>query len=412
MGYDAFISFSSKDSIAADKLRHGLELRGLTCWISSRDVAPGADFADSIVKALETSSVMVLVFSANANNSDEVKKELVLAGEYKMPVMPVRIENVLPSGAFRYQLTIRQYLDLFEDWDTNLAKLAEQVSRMAESRIAFMGGASADPRPPAASAAQASEQQTPRPAARAATVGQMGKPGRTAGSAAAAGARADTTEVRRPSRVVPIAAGACVALAIAGFVATRFIGHSDSTPTPVVSQTPAPTPVVSQAPTPVPAPAPAPVVAQTPTPTPAPTPTPVVSQTPTPTPTPAPAPPPTPAPPSGGNPVQLAKPDLDGHVDQVLDSGALIVSGKIVNLFAIRGDDGRPAQAMRRYLKSQGSHVECFAKGAAFQCMANGEDVAEHAVRNGWARTRDGAPADYAAAEQEARRAHAGVWAM
>ena len=106
MGYDAFISFSSKDGIAADKLRHGLELRGLSCWISSRDVAPGADFADSIVKALETSSVMVLVFSANANNSDEVKKELVLAGEYKMPVMPVRIENVLPSGAFRYQLTI------------------------------------------------------------------------------------------------------------------------------------------------------------------------------------------------------------------------------------------------------------------------------------------------------------------
>jgi len=38
----------------------------------------------------------------------------------------------------------------------------------------------------------------------------------------------------------------------------------------------------------------------------------------------------------------------------VLDSGALIVSGKIVNLFAIRGDDGRPAQAIRRYLKSKG----------------------------------------------------------
>jgi eukaryotic-like serine/threonine-protein kinase len=117
-------------------------------------------------------------------------------------------------------------------------------------------------------------------------------------------------------------------------------------------------------------------------------------------------------PPPGGNAVQPAKPDLDGHVDQVLDSGALIVSGKIVNLFGIRGDDGRPAQAMRRYLKSKSDHVECFAKDTNYQCLANGEDIAEHAVRNGWARTRDGAPADYAAAEQEARRAHAGVWAM
>jgi hypothetical protein len=384
MGYDAFISFSSKDGIAADKLRHGLELRGLSCWISSRDVAPGADFADSIVKALETSSVMVLVFSANANNSDEVKKELVLAGEYKMPVMPVRIENVLPSGAFRYQLTIRQYLDLFEDWDTNLARLAEQVSRMAESRAAFMGNVSAEPKQPTA---VASDQQTPPPAARTAAAGQMNPAAQTARPAATAGARPEATQVRRPSRVVPVAVGACVALAIAGFVATRFMGHSEPTPAPIVSQTPTPTP----------APTPAPAV-------------PLVNNTnPNTQPNAAVAPI---APPPGGNAVQAAKPDLDGHVDQVLDSGALIVSGKIVNLFAIRGDDGRPAAAMRRYLKSKSDHDECFAKDKNYQCLANGEDIAEHAVRNGWARTRDGAPADYTAAEEEARRAHAGVWAM
>jgi hypothetical protein len=387
MGYDAFISFSSKDGIAADKLRHGLELRGLSCWISSRDVAPGADFADSIVKALETSSVMVLVFSANANNSDEVKKELVLAGEYKMPVMPVRIENVLPSGAFRYQLTIRQYLDLFEDWDTNLAKLAEQVSRMVESRAAFMGSVSADPKQPAAGA---SEQQTPRPVARASAAAQMSTPPHTAQSASTAGARPETTQARRPSRVVPVAVGACVALVIAGFVATRFMGHSEPTPVAIASQTPTPTPTPMPAPTPAPVPAP-----------------PAANNTNTATQANAPI-----VPPPGGNAVQPAKPDLDGHVDQVLDSGALIVSGKIVNLFGIRGDDGRPAQAMRRYLKSKSNHVECFAKDTNYQCLANGEDIAEHAVRNGWARTRDGAPADYAAAEQEARRAHAGVWAM
>ncbi len=129
MPHDAFISFSSKDGAAAEKIMRGLETRGIKCWISSPDVPTGADFQDSIVTALEASTVMVLVFSTNANNSDEVKKELVLAGEYKLSVLPVRIENVLPSGAFRSQLTIRQYLDLFEDWDNNLAKLADQISR-------------------------------------------------------------------------------------------------------------------------------------------------------------------------------------------------------------------------------------------------------------------------------------------
>lgn len=130
MPHDAFISFSSKDVDAAAKICFGLETRGIACWMSTRDVPPGADFQESIIDALEAARVMVLVFSANANNSGEMKKELVLAGDYKLPVLPVRIENVIPSGAFRYQLTIRQYLDLFEDWDANLAKLADQISRM------------------------------------------------------------------------------------------------------------------------------------------------------------------------------------------------------------------------------------------------------------------------------------------
>lgn len=109
--------------------------------------------------------------------------------------------------------------------------------------------------------------------------------------------------------------------------------------------------------------------------------------------------------------IPQARPDLEGTVAQVLDSGAVIVGGKIVNLFSIVGEDGKPAKAMQRYLKSRGNRLECFAKGKAFQCFANGEDIGEHALRNGWARTREGAPAPYSAAEQEARRARVGVWA-
>ncbi|WP_432262254.1 protein kinase domain-containing protein [Cupriavidus sp. TMH.W2] len=121
-------------------------------------------------------------------------------------------------------------------------------------------------------------------------------------------------------------------------------------------------------------------------------------------------------PPRGPNssnpPAQQARPDLEGKVAQVLDSGALIVSGKIVNLSSIRGEDGKPAQAMQRYLKGKGNQLQCFAKDKGFQCFADGEDIGEHAIRNGWARSRDGAPARYVTAEQEARRARVGVWAL
>ena len=377
MGYDAFISFSSKDGDAADKIRHGLETRGIACWMSSRDVLPGADFGDSIVSALETSRVMVLVFSTNANNSDEVKKELVLAGEYKMPVLPVRIEKVLPSGAFRYQLTIRQYLDLFEDWDTNMAKLAEQITRVVKDRVG-----------------PASEAAAPADPAQATAVARA----QAAAAQAQAARPADAVRPAPKPRVAMLAAVGGGLVIVAGALAMMFTRHPEPTPTLVTTTNPADAaPPQTAGLKPFVQPAPSGVSSVSLPPAPVPAANAAIAST---------------QPPGDTTAPQHAAPDLEGTATQVLDSGAVIVSGKIVNLFGIRGEDGRPAQAMQRYLKNTGGQLQCFAKGKSYQCFANGEDVAEHAVRNGWARTRDGAPAQYAVAEQEARRVHLGVWAM
>ncbi|WP_028216605.1 toll/interleukin-1 receptor domain-containing protein [Paraburkholderia oxyphila] len=129
------------------------------------------------------------------------------------------------------------------------------------------------------------------------------------------------------------------------------------------------------------------------------------------------APPAPPAPPAtaqgdGVAPPQSHGPDLQGSVDQILDSAGLVVSGRIVNLYGIRGMSGRPAKAMQHYLESEGNVIQCFAHGDAYQCFANGKDIAAHAVRLGWARARPGASDPYTADEEEARQARVGIWAQ
>ena len=74
-----FISCSSKDSKAALTICEAIEARGYACWISSRDIGPGENFQEAIASAIGDAALMVLVFSANANNSGEIKKELALA---------------------------------------------------------------------------------------------------------------------------------------------------------------------------------------------------------------------------------------------------------------------------------------------------------------------------------------------
>ena len=60
---------------------------------------PGDNFQIAIVHAIRSAKVMVLVFSSNSNNSDEIKKELVLAGQSRLIVIPVRVEDVTPDDA-------------------------------------------------------------------------------------------------------------------------------------------------------------------------------------------------------------------------------------------------------------------------------------------------------------------------
>lgn len=125
MDHQVFISFSSKDIKLAEKIYGRLVKNEISCWISSKDIPAGADYQACIVEAISQATIVVLIFSTNANSSNEIAKELSLAS--KKILIPTRIEDVLPQGAFEYQLSNRQFIDLFDDFDSRLDELAERI---------------------------------------------------------------------------------------------------------------------------------------------------------------------------------------------------------------------------------------------------------------------------------------------
>ena len=50
--WDVFISYASADTTTAHAIVATLESHGIRCWISPRDVTPGALYADEIVRAI------------------------------------------------------------------------------------------------------------------------------------------------------------------------------------------------------------------------------------------------------------------------------------------------------------------------------------------------------------------------
>lgn len=128
-----FVSFSSANRRKAEDLCKALEARGIGCWISSRDVAPGENYQEAIVRAIKRARAMVLVFSEAANRSDEIKKELSLASRHRIPVIAARIEDVEPSDAFAYELSTRQWVDAFKGWERSADTLAQHIATMGPS---------------------------------------------------------------------------------------------------------------------------------------------------------------------------------------------------------------------------------------------------------------------------------------
>jgi hypothetical protein len=111
MAHDVFISYSSKDKPIADGVCANLEAAGLRCWIAPRDIGPGDDFPTALANAIAASQVMVLVFSANSNSSEEVSRELFLAASSKVVIIPFKIEDVKPEPGKQYYLGRTHWLD-------------------------------------------------------------------------------------------------------------------------------------------------------------------------------------------------------------------------------------------------------------------------------------------------------------
>jgi hypothetical protein len=128
MSADIFISFASQDAKVARTICTALENRGFSCWISARNIQAGENFQSAIVRAIRSAKVLLLVFTANSNHSEEMTKELALASQQKLMVVPLRVENVDPSDAFAYEFATRQWIDLFSDWEQAMNNLCTRLT--------------------------------------------------------------------------------------------------------------------------------------------------------------------------------------------------------------------------------------------------------------------------------------------
>jgi hypothetical protein len=105
-----------------------LEGHGIRCWIAPRDILPGEDWGEAIIDAIKAAHAMIIVFSSHSNESEQIKREVERAVHDGIAVIPLRIEDVLPSKTLEYFISTQHWLDaLTPPMEDHLAHLAETI---------------------------------------------------------------------------------------------------------------------------------------------------------------------------------------------------------------------------------------------------------------------------------------------
>lgn len=129
--HDVFISYAQNDKPIADATCAKLESNSIRCWISPRDMPPGENFPKAIMDGIEGSKIMVLIFSSHSNNSQHVIREITSAVNKGLIIIPLRIENILPSREMEYLISTPHWLDaITPPLEEHLNTLATRIEKI------------------------------------------------------------------------------------------------------------------------------------------------------------------------------------------------------------------------------------------------------------------------------------------
>ena len=132
MAGEIFISYRRSDQAWARLLHQQLREEGVEAWYDAH-VEAGEDWRVATAKALEDSKIFVLLFSENAAQSSDIAKELAAAVLEKKHIVPIRLQNIAPKGAFLYELASRNWINAYDNTGPRLAEVAKGLAQMVRT---------------------------------------------------------------------------------------------------------------------------------------------------------------------------------------------------------------------------------------------------------------------------------------
>ena len=142
-----FISYAREDIEHAKRVHEALKNAGAIPWLDEVDLLPGKDWRDAITTAISESRYFIALISSNSVGKrgyvqKELKQALEVLDEFpesEVFLIPARVEDAESSYS---KLKKLHRVDLFQDWNSGIAKILLTMELHEGSATESIGGRS------------------------------------------------------------------------------------------------------------------------------------------------------------------------------------------------------------------------------------------------------------------------------
>ncbi len=130
MGY-AFISYSTKNMEAADKVRNLFTRHGIDTWMAPYNIPAGSKYAATITRGIRDCSCFVLLLSNDSQASEAVDSEVELATlTFKKTIVTIQLEEVELNDSFFFYIHNKQIIPI-ENFDEDSYEISQVLSAVS-----------------------------------------------------------------------------------------------------------------------------------------------------------------------------------------------------------------------------------------------------------------------------------------
>lgn len=125
--FDVFVSYSRKDSSIAEFLCQTLDSINVSYWIDRNGVFSGDNYKERIVDAILSCRIFLFISSKNSNVSKHTAREVGIAFQSDIPVLPVKIDDANYAKSIYYDLVFIDWIDMKETTEKAVEKFKTSV---------------------------------------------------------------------------------------------------------------------------------------------------------------------------------------------------------------------------------------------------------------------------------------------